>query len=97
VDDLCVALNREPDAERLVLLASAVSALDRVVAELGGPGAWRRPATPRAGSGECAVALLLASPVQALRLAVDTGALVQLGRLATGPPVRWRGRRPPAR
>lgn len=34
VDDLCVALNREPEAERVVLLASAVSAIDaRVVAE----------------------------------------------------------------
>ncbi|WP_442771353.1 hypothetical protein, partial [Zoogloea ramigera] len=40
------------------------------------------PAPP----GECAVALLLASPVQALRLAGGTVAPVQHGRLATGRP-----------
>lgn len=83
VDDLCVALNREPDAERLVLLVSAVSALDpRVVA---GWAARGRLASARHSEGrvpgECAVALLLASRAQALRLSVDTGALVQLGRL----------------
>jgi len=78
VDDICVALNREPDAERLVLLASAVSALDaRILA-----GWAARGRVP----GEGGVALLLASPVQALRLAGGPRAPVQLGRLAMGRP-----------
>lgn len=88
VDDLCVALNREPEAERVVLLASAVSAIDaRVVAERAARGRLSPAHHPEpAAPGECAVALLLASPVQALRLAGGTVAPVQLGRLATGRP-----------
>lgn len=83
VDDLCVALGREPDAERLVLLASAVSALDpRVVARWGARGRLSSARHPEGRvPGECAAALLLASPTQALRLPIAPDALVQLGRL----------------
>lgn len=94
VDELCVALNREPEGERLVLLASAVSALDRrVVADWAArerlfPACHRQRRVP----GECAVALLLASPAQALRLPIDTDAVVQLGRLAVGQAVAAAGR-----
>lgn len=86
VDDLCVALNREPDAERLVLLVSAVSALDpRVVADWAARGRLFSARHPEGWvPGECAVALLLASPAQARRLPVDTDALVQIGRLPAG-------------
>ena len=86
VDELCLALNREPDAERLVLLASAVSALDRrVVADWAARGRLFSARHPqRQVPGESAVALLLASPAQALRLPVDMRAVVQLGRLAAG-------------
>ncbi len=88
VDDICVALNREPDAERLVLLTSAVSALDaRVLAGWADRGRLFPASHPEQRvPGEGGVALLLASPVQALRLAGGRGAPVQLGRLATGRP-----------
>ena len=88
VDDICVALNREPDAERLVLLASAVSALDaRVLAGWAARGRLAPAGHPeRRVPGEGGVALLLASPVQALRLAGGPRTPVQLGRLAMGRP-----------
>lgn len=88
VDDICVALNREPNAERLVLLASAVSALDaRVLAGWAARGRLAPAGHPaRRVPGEGGVALLLASPAQALRLAGGPRAPVQLGRLAMGRP-----------
>ena len=80
VDELCLALNREPGAGRLVLLASAVSALDRRI--LAGWAA-RHPGGQR--PDECAAALLLTRAGRVPQLPVAEGAVAQIGRLVVSP------------
>ena len=77
-DELCLALNREPHAERLVLLASAVSTLDRRV--LAG---WAARHPGGRVPGECAAALLLARAGLVPQLPVLPDAVVQIGRRAS--------------